>query len=303
MSWNAKYVILIFFSTIITYLCGIILGKIKRDWKINKRKAFYMNAVIFAGVSLNLMVLFYFKYINMFLQTISDIGNVVGIALDVPSFDIVLPVGISFYTFQAVGYMIDIYRGEIPAEKNFINYALFISFFPQLVAGPIERSKNLLKQLDLEKKISFDNFREGIYLMIWGFFLKIVLADRIAIYVDGAYGNIYEYGGWFLIVATVLFAIQIYCDFYGYSVIAVGAAKILGISLMGNFNAPYLATSVADFWRRWHISLTSWFKDYLYIPLGGSREGKVKKYFNKMMVFLISGLWHGADLSYVVWGA
>ena len=196
----------------------------------------------------------------------------------------------------------DVYRGEIYAEKNFLKYALFVSFFPQLVAGPIERSKNLIRQLSVPGKFDFDNFREGILLMIWGYFLKIVLADRIALYVDAVYKDHATYGGWYLIVATVLFAIQIYCDFGGYSVIAMGAAQVLGIKLMENFDAPYISFSVAQFWRKWHISLTSWFKDYLYIPLGGNRKGKLRKYINIMIVFLVSGLWHGASFSFIIWG-
>lgn len=225
-----------------------------------------------------------------------------GLQINVPTFDVILPVGISFYTFQALGYTMDIYRGEIYAEKNFLRYALFVSFFPQLVAGPIERSKNLLKQISVPHRFSYDNFIEGTLLMIWGFFLKIVLADRIAIYVDAVYADYNKYPGMYIIVATVLFGIQIYCDFAGYSTIAMGTAKILDIDLMENFNAPYMATNVADFWRRWHISLTSWFKDYLYIPLGGSRKGTARKYINKMIVFLVSGLWHGASVSFIVWG-
>lgn len=219
-----------------------------------------------------------------------------------PVFDIILPVGISFYTFQALSYTMDVYRNEIYAEKNFFRYALFVSFFPQLVAGPIERSKNLLKQLGMPKKFNFEKVKEGILLMLWGYFLKMILADRIAIFVDSVYGDYQTFSGYYIAVATILFAIQIYCDFSGYSIIAMGAAKILDIDLMENFDAPYYSSSVAEFWRKWHISLTSWFKDYLYIPLGGSRKGKFRKNFNKMIVFLVSGLWHGANLSFVVWG-
>ena len=224
------------------------------------------------------------------------------IYLTIPSFDVVLPVGISFFTFQALSYTVDVYRGEIYAEKNFFRYALYVSFFPQLVAGPIERSKNLLKQLAVPKTFEFERAREGIFLMLWGYFLKLVLADRIAIVVDTVYNHYTEYQGWYFIVATVLFAFQIYCDFAGYSTIAIGAAKILGVRLMENFDAPYTAQSVAEFWRRWHISLTSWFRDYLYIPLGGSRKGKLRKNANRMIVFLTSGLWHGASIHFVVWG-
>lgn len=202
-----------------------------------------------------------------------------------------------------MGYTIDVYRKDIYAEKNFFRYALFVSFFPQLVAGPIERSKNLLKQLAVPGKLKFDNFREGFLLMLWGYFLKVVLADRIAIFVDTVYGeNWKNYDGIYFIVATVLFAIQIYCDFYGYSVIAVGTAKILDISLMDNFNAPYLSQTTSEFWRRWHISLSSWFRDYLYIPLGGNRKGRLRKYLNILITFTASGLWHGASWTYLVWG-
>lgn len=236
------------------------------------------------------------------MNLIQKLYGVFGIELNVPVLDIVLPVGISFYTFQALGYTIDVYRNEIYAEKNFLRYALFVSFFPQLVAGPIERSKNLLKQLAIPSRIEFKNIVEGLYLMLWGYFLKIVLADRIAIFVDTVYSLYNQYDGMYLVIATLLFAVQIYCDFAGYSTIVVGASKILGIELMENFDAPYLSTTVAGFWRRWHISFTSWFKDYLYIPLGGSRKGRIRKYFNKMVVFLASGLWHGADLSFVIWG-
>lgn len=198
--------------------------------------------------------------------------------------------------------MIDVYRDDINAEKNFFRYALFVSFFPQLVAGPIERSQNLLTQLAQKHKPNFEQMRDGLLLMLWGFFLKIVLADRIAIFVDTIYGDINKYGGWYLIVATVLFAVQIYCDFAGYSTIATGASEILGIRLMENFNAPYFSQSVSEFWRRWHISLSSWFRDYVYVPLGGNRKGTLRKYVNIMIVFLVSGLWHGAGWSYVAWG-
>lgn len=278
MGWNPRYALLLLFSTAVTYVSGLLLGK-ANTIKIK-------NLIVAASFALNLSVLGFFKYTKMF----------------VPDFDIILPVGISFYTFQALSYTMDVYRGEIYAEKNFFRYALFVSFFPQLVAGPIERSKNLLRQLAEPKSFDYDRARSGVFLMLWGYFLKVVLADRIAIFVDTAYGNIDQRGGWFLIIATILFAVQIYCDFYGYSVIAIGAAKILGIGLMENFKAPYLSGTVSEFWRRWHISLTSWFKDYLYIPLGGSRKGKLRKYINQMIVFLVSGLWHGADLSFVIWG-
>ena len=298
MGWNPKYVVLLFGSTAITYVSGLLLQRIEDG----SRSVFLKKWVVAGSFLLNLGILFYFKYVNFFLDTWAQVLGLLGIGVSQRHFDILLPVGISFFTFQALGYTMDVYRGTIPAEKNFFRYALFVSFFPQLVAGPIERSGNLLSQLETPRPFDAEGAREGFLKMLWGFFLKIVLADRIAIFVDTVYGAPETYPGWFLIVATVLFAVQIYCDFGGYSTIAIGVSQILGIHLMENFEAPYLSTSVAQFWRRWHISLTSWFKDYLYIPLGGSRKGKARKQLNKMIVFLVSGLWHGADLSFVIWG-
>lgn len=298
MGWNPKYVVLLFGSTAITYVSGLLLQRIEDTSKSLSLKKW----VVAGSFLLNLGILFYFKYVNFFLDTWAQVLGLFGIGIPQRHFDILLPVGISFFTFQALGYTMDVYRGTIPAEKNFFRYALFVSFFPQLVAGPIERSGNLLSQLETPRPFDAAGAKEGFLKMLWGFFLKIVLADRIAIFVDTVYGAPELYPGWFLIVATVLFAVQIYCDFGGYSTIAIGVSKILGIHLMENFEAPYLSTSVAQFWRRWHISLTSWFKDYLYIPLGGSRKGKARKQLNKMIVFLVSGLWHGADATFVIWG-
>lgn len=303
MCWNAKYVLLIFVSTVITYLSGILIDKVEKTWSDVDKLGKYKKLILAISFVSNLGILFYFKYINFTLDIVTRILSKVNISMNVPVFDVILPVGISFYTFQALSYSVDVYRGEVAPEHDFFRYALFVSFFPQLVAGPIERSKNLLTQLREPRKFDFGYAFDGILLMLWGFFLKIVLADRIAIFVDTVYGDCEHYQGIYLIVATVLFAVQIYCDFSGYSSIAMGTAKLLGIELMDNFNAPYLSTSVADFWRRWHISLTSWFKDYLYIPLGGSKKGILRKYLNKMIVFMLSGLWHGAQLTFVVWGA
>lgn len=303
MCWNAKYVVLLLFSTIVTYFSGILLEKLKNN-NASSRQVFYRKCVVTICFTLNLLILFYYKYANFMLSIFSSIFSAMHVGLHVPTLDIILPIGISFYTFQALGYTVDVYRDEIHAEKNFLQYALFVSFFPQLVAGPIERSKNLLNQLSDPgtRKFNYERAREGLLLMLWGLFLKIVLADRIAIFVDTVYGDYINHPGSYLIIATVLFSVQIYCDFSGYSTIAIGAAKILGFSLMDNFNAPYLSTSTSDFWRRWHISLTSWFKDYLYIPLGGSRKGKPRKYLNKITVFFISGLWHGANFTFCIWG-
>lgn len=300
MCWNASYALLIFFSTAVTWGCGLILERAKQIGGVhlvrNKRICLAISCV------LNFGVLFFFKYCNFALTNIARLFLLLHIELNLPVVDVLLPVGISFYTFQAVSYTIDVYRDDIYAEKNFFRYALFVSFFPQLVAGPIERSKNLLKQLAVPTKLKFDNLRDGLLLMIWGFFLKVVIADRASVFVDTVYGDLTTYSGWYFIIATLFFAVQIYCDFSGYSVIAMGAAKMLGIDLMLNFDAPYFSSSTAEFWRRWHISLSSWFRDYLYIPLGGNRKGKLRKYLNLLITFAVSGLWHGAQWSYVAWG-
>ncbi|MEH2958134.1 MBOAT family O-acyltransferase [Candidatus Merdisoma sp. JLR.KK006] len=296
MCWNAKYALLLLTSTAITYMSGILLERAKGRFS-------YKKWIAAGSFFLNLGILFYFKYINFMLELLGQIFRAIHIELQVPAFDILLPVGISFYIFQALSYTMDVYRGEIYAEKNFFRYALFVSFFPQLVAGPIERSKNLLKQLAQPRRFEYDRVREGLLLMLWGYFLKLVVADRCAVLVNTVYGDYVSYHGFQLVLANVLFAFQIYGDFMGYSVIARGAAKVLGYELMENFSQPYLACTIKDFWRRWHISLSSWLRDYLYIPLGGSRRGKGIKYRNLLITFLASGLWHGADITFVFWGA
>lgn len=302
MSWNPKYALLILISTVITYVCGIMMDRvsgISEDVSVVKRRK---NMCLAASFIINLAILAFFKYGNFFLHNVSAVLYRLHLSWNEPHLDFLLPVGISFYTFQALGYTMDVYRGEIKAEKNFVQYALFVSFFPQLVAGPIERSKNLLSQLNENNRFDLLNIREGLLTMLWGFFMKLVISDRVAIFVDNVYDNYSQYEGFYLIIATVFFGIQIYCDFNGYTMIARGAAKVMGFNLMENFDAPYLATSVKDFWRRWHISLTSWFTDYLYIPLGGNRKGKVRKYLNILIVFGVSGLWHGANWTFVFWG-
>lgn len=302
MSWNPKYALLMLFSTTVTWLCGRILQSIKErqtDADVCRRR---MKWCVAAGAALNLAVLFYFKYFNFAIENVNRVLSSAHVDRQFATYDIVLPVGISFFTFQALGYTIDVYRGETEAEKNFLKYALFVSFFPQLVAGPIERSKNLLRQVRETHRFDYENLRDGVYLMLWGYFLKMVLADRIALFVDTVYGNMRTYTGVYLAFATFLFAFQIYCDFAGYSTIAMGAAKIMGFELMENFRAPYFGESVAGFWQRWHISLSSWFRDYLYIPLGGNRKGTLRKYLNILIVFSVSGLWHGAGWTFVIWG-
>lgn len=302
MCWNPGYIVLILLSTIVTYFCGIILENIKRSDRDDSKKKVLKNWTLAVSFVINLGILGYFKYTNFLMSIFQSIFSALHIELVVPTFDILLPVGISFYTLQALGYTMDVYRDDIYAEKNFISYALFVSFFPQLVAGPIERSKNLLKQLAVGHKFQFDNLKEGFMIMLWGYFVKLVIADRAALFVDTVFNNLDSYGGWYIIVGSALFMFQVYCDFHGYSLIAKGAARILGIELMENFDYPFLRTSVVDFWRGWHISMSTWFRDYLYIPLGGSRKGKIRKYINLMIIFLVSGLWHGASFGYVLWG-
>ena len=300
MGWNPKYAVLIFASTIITYICARVLECFERKQKLPRRM------VLLAGLISNLAILVFFKYFYFLHETIAKCMDVFGVSLRESGLDIILPVGISFYTFQALGYMIDVYRGDVKAEKNFINYALFVSFFPQLVAGPIERSKNLLKQLKaISEKPSwnFEKVTSGLLLMLWGYFMKMVIADRAAILVDEVFGAYYMLEGVALLFGSVLFLVQLYCDFSSYSPIAIGAASILGIELMPNFAAPFFSKSIGEFWRRWHISLSAWLRDYIYIPLGGSRCSKARYYVNTMITFLISGLWHGASWHFVFWGA
>lgn len=297
MSWNPKYAALIAISTIITFISGGIIEKTK-GWYGKK-------LVVITSLVSNLVILGIFKYADFALQTLSLIISQMGLETIDKRLDLLLPVGISFYTFQALSYTIDVYRGNIKAERNVLRYALFVSFFPQLVAGPIERSGNLLCQIQklAETKLwDFVRVREGLLLMTWGLFQKLVIADRASILVNQVYSNYRDYGFLELVIASVLFAFQIYCDFGGYTNIARGAARVMGISLMQNFQQPYFAANIRDFWRRWHISLTSWFTDYLYIPLGGNRKGTVRQYVNILIVFGLSGLWHGASWHFVAWG-
>ena len=296
MCWNPAYIVLIMVSTVITYVCGRIIGALQE----NKLK----KLVIALSFISNLGILIYFKYTGFLINTLNSLLTAIHFQR-IPTFDVLLPVGISFYTFQALGYTVDVYRGEVKAERNLLKYALFVSFFPQLVAGPIERSRNLLNQINDEinhKLWNYERVTSGLMTMLWGFFLKVVIADRIAVLVDTVFTGYEQYGTVVLTAGAVAFAVQIYCDFAGYSTIAIGAAKALGFDLMENFDTPYLARGIVDFWHRWHISLSTWFRDYLYIPLGGSRCSKVRKYANILVTFGVSGLWHGAGWNYMAWG-
>lgn len=296
MNWNPAYAILILTSTLLTYLCGIFVEKYNKEK--HRKKLFLTISLI-----INFSILFVFKYFNFINDSVFSIMEYFGIRWNVPNLDVLLPVGISFYTFQAVGYSIDVYRGTIKAEKSFITYALFVSFFPQLVAGPIERAKNLLPQFHEEHKFNYNNAVEGLKLMLWGFFMKICVADTLSEYVNAVFNNVEHHNGTSLILATIFFTFQIYCDFGGYSNIAIGAARVMGFRLMENFHRPYFSLNIKEFWRRWHISLSSWFMDYVYIPLGGNRVKYPRHLLNLMITFLVSGIWHGANWTFVLWGA
>ncbi len=294
MSWNIKYVVLILFTTFVSYLSAILVEK--QDTKKKKKFILTVTALLCLGV------LFFFKYFNFVSESIASVLSLFSIKLHPLTLKLLLPVGISFYTFQTLSYVIDVYRGDIKAEKHFGYYATFIAFFPQLVAGPIERTSNLLPQIKAKHEFDYNKATYGLKLMAWGFFKKMVIADGLSTYVSAIYDAPFKFKGFSLLLATLFFAIQIYCDFSGYSDIAIGSAKLLGIDLMTNFKSPYFSQSIKEFWSRWHISLSTWFKDYIYIPLGGNRVSKLRCSFNLIVTFLASGLWHGANWTYVIWG-
>ena len=292
--WDWRFLLLIIISSLIDFYVGRQLGQ--TDDKAKRKYLLYFSLFV------NLGFLVYFKYTNFFIDTFVDSFRLFGKSLEISTLNIILPVGISFYTFQTLSYTIDVYRGQLKPTKDPIAFFAFVAFFPQLVAGPIERASQLLPQFYKTNNFNYDQVKSGLLLMAFGLFKKMVIADRAALYVNEVYNNPGSYEGIETILATVLFAFQIYCDFSGYSDIAIGAARTMGFDLMKNFNSPYLSKSITEFWRRWHISLSTWFRDYVYIPLGGSRNGKYRTYFNLFLVFLISGLWHGAAMTFVIWG-
>lgn len=295
MYWNWKLVFLIFFTTVVSYSAGLLLEKFRE-----KRKA--KIAVLVVSAVLCLGVLFFFKYFNFFYDIVWDIIRLCSDREPAGYFSLILPVGISFYTFQTLSYVIDIYRSKAGAERHFGYYALFVCFFPQLVAGPIERPEDLLPQLKREKHIREIDFGGAFRVMLIGFFKKIAVADMIGICVNAVFNDIAGANGLMILIASVLFSFQILCDFSGYSDIAVGCAKLFGIDLTENFASPYRSRSIKEFWGRWHISLSRWLRDYIYIPLGGSRVKKWRWALNILIVFFISGLWHGANYNFIIWG-
>lgn len=300
MCWNVNYAMLMFLSTVITFVSGLLIQRTKNENPIvaKRQKRIYLWLSLIS----NLSILFFFKYFNFVNTTFLDLFSKFHMEWGFENINILLPVGISFYTFQALSYSLDVYYGKTKATHHFGKYALFVSFFPQLVAGPIERSWHLLPQFNKVVKFDYDRVKRGLSLILWGIFKKVVIADRLAVVVNTVYGNPEKYYGFEVIIATIFFAFQIYCDFSAYTDIARGSARVLGFDLMKNFRRPYFATSIPDFWRRWHISLTTWFRDYVYIPLGGNRVSTAKWYVNIMIVFLISGLWHGAAWTFIIWG-
>ena len=292
MSWRWEYIFLIVGQTVVIFYCG---RNIARSEGVFRRKVWLTLSLVWS-----LGLLFFYKYYDFARRSLEEAGAELGMTPALPMMDVIVPVGISFYTFQALSYTIDIYTGNVEEERHFGRFALFMAFFPQLVAGPIERASNLLIQLRRNNSLDLERLSSGLALMLWGLFKKVVIADRLAIYVNQVYGDPSVHSGSTLLLATYFFAFQIYCDFSGYSDIAIGAARILGYDLMQNFRLPYLAQSIAGFWRRWHISLSTWFRDYLYFPLGGNRVGLRCWVFNIIVVFTVSGLWHGAAWTFVV---
>lgn len=293
-AWKLEYMVLLAATTLVTYGCGLKIGRLSDPAK--KRRFLILSIVA------NLCLLIGCKYLNFLNEAFAALLERFNIFYDAPAIEILLPVGISFYSFKSISYAMDVFRGIQAPEKRLESYALYVSFFPQLLAGPIERSGKLLAQFQQKIVFSYEGITSGMRLVAWGLFKKVVIADRIAVMVNVVYGNPHAYEGVHFALATFFYGYQIYCDFSGYSDIAIGSAKILGFESSPNFKHPYFAGSMSDFWKRWHISLSTWFRDYLYIPLGGNRTRPWRWQTNVMAVFLVSGLWHGADWTFVVWG-
>jgi D-alanyl-lipoteichoic acid acyltransferase DltB (MBOAT superfamily) len=294
MAFVPIYILILFATIVIDYIAGILIenaGGRRRKW------------YLVLSLATNIGILCYFKYFNFFAENVNEVFKIAGATIHIPLLTIILPVGLSFHTFQAMSYTIEVYRGHQKAERHFGIYALYVMFYPQLVAGPIERPQNVLHQFHERHFFIYEDAASGFRLMLWGFIKKIVIADRLAIVTDPIFDNPQQYSGVALAMAALFFSFQIFCDFSGYSDIAIGAARVMGFKLMTNFNKPYHARSISEFWKRWHISLSTWFRDYLYISLGGNRVAVPRMYFNLFFVFLVSGFWHGANWTFIVWGA
>ena len=293
--WDWRFLFLLIFSISLDFFTGFKITSSTSDF--SRKFWFYLSILV------NLLLLAFFKYCNFFIESFIDLFHLFQIELDYSSISIVLPIGISFYTFHGLSYVIDLYKGKIESEKNIVDYALFVSFFPLLVAGPIERATHLLPQIKKIRLFDYSNFSIGLKIVIWGFFKKVVIADRLSEYVDIVFNNPTNYHGFPILIAILFFAFQIYCDFSGYTDIARGIAKMMGFDLIKNFDRPYSSKSLKEFWSKWHISLSTWFRDYLYIPLGGNRRSSYRTYFNIFITFVVSGFWHGANWTFLIWGA
>ena len=294
-SWDYRFLFLLIFSTLLDYFTGIKMSEAEN--KNKKRFWFWLSIII------NLGFLGVFKYYNFFTASFAEALSHLGLHVNFWTIKVILPVGISFYTFHGLSYVIDIYNNKIKAEKDFINYAVFVCFFPLLVAGPIERATHLLPQIKKERSFNYTQAIDGLRQILWGLFKKVVIADTCSDYANIIFANYLDYNGSTLLLGALFFTFQIYCDFSGYSDIALGTARLFGIELLRNFAFPYFSRDIAEFWRRWHISLSSWFRDYLYFPLGGSKGGTWMKVRNTFIIFLVSGFWHGANWTFIIWGA
>lgn len=292
--WDWRFLGLVLLTALSTYYCGVLMGS-KQDNKVRKR-------INIAAIVLNLGILFCFKYFNFFVQSFVDLFSAVGVSMSISTLKIVLPIGISFYTFSALSYTIDVYQKKIEPTKDILAYIAYIVFFPSILSGPINRADKQLPQFHKLRRFDYNKVMEGSKLLIWGLFVKLCVADRLGIYVDSVYSNLSQHTGMTMFFASIVYTLQIYADFSGYSLMAIGLGKMLGIDLQTNFVRPYFSTTVTEFWRRWHISLTTWFRDYLYFPLGGNRCSRQRWIFNTMVVFIISGLWHGAAYTFIIWG-
>jgi len=294
--WDHRFLLLIVLSTVVDYTIGLLIN---RQLHKHSRKV-----LLYVSIFFNLAVLGFFKYYNFFATSLVDAFQSVGYEIQsIWTLNIILPVGISFYTFQTMSYTIDVYRKNLKPTSDFISFASFVAFFPQLVAGPIERATNLLPQILAKRTFNYEQAAQGVRLIVWGLFKKVVIADSLAVLVNDIFANQAEYGGGTLLLGAIYFAFQIYCDFSGYSDIAIGVSKLFGFELMSNFKFPYFSRNIGEFWRKWHISLSTWFRDYLYIPLGGSKGGKWNSLRNIFIIFIVSGFWHGANWTFIVWGA
>ncbi len=294
MAFKPVYILILGVTILVDYFAAFLIDRAE-----GKKRKWWLALSLIANIGF----LAAFKYFNFINQNIGFVLNLMGMENPIPNYPLELPIGLSFHTFQAMSYTIEVYRRNQKPEKDFIIYSLYVMFYPQLVAGPIERPQNLLYQFHTYFKYNFENIKQGLIRIAWGMFKKVVIADRLAVVVDYCYDNPTEHSGLTLLVATIFFSFQIYCDFSGYSDIAIGCARLMGFKLMENFDVPYISKSISEFWRRWHISLSGWFRDYLYIPLGGSRVGEYRHYMNYFIVFMISGLWHGAAWTFIIWGS